>query len=101
VHKLAMTMAATAAILALSSLGWRANAMNGPGPSKGLAGANDTPRQEAACQGWAGGDIGIVHQHSSARAARIVAGAALATDRRNGDEFPAQAAFCFGRTSAE
>ncbi len=98
-HKLAMTMAATAAILALSSLGWSANAMNGPGPSKGLPGAKDSPRQEAACQGWGGG--GIVRRDTSARAARIGAGAALATDWRNGDEFPAQAAFCFGRTSAE
>ena len=51
-HKLAMTMAASAAILCLSSLGWNANAMSGPGPSNGLPGANTTPRQEAACQGW-------------------------------------------------
>lgn len=51
-HKLAMTMAASAAILCLSSVGWNANAMSGPGPSNGLPGANTTPRQEAACQGW-------------------------------------------------
>jgi hypothetical protein len=42
-HKLA----ASAAILCLSSLGWSANAMSGPGPAKGLPGANDTTRYEA------------------------------------------------------
>ena len=51
-HKLTIMMAASAAILCLSSIGWSANAMTGPGPSKGLPGANDTPRQLAACRGW-------------------------------------------------
>jgi hypothetical protein len=67
-HKLAMTMAASAAILCLSSIGWSANAMTGPGPAKGLPGANATPRQEAACQGWG---PRIVRQDTSAGAAPV------------------------------
>ncbi len=80
-HKLAMTMAASAAILCLSSVGWNANAMSGPGSSNGLPGANITPRQEPHAK--AGG--GIVRQDTFAGAAHIVAGAAHADDRRNGD----------------
>jgi hypothetical protein len=92
-HKLAMTMAASAAILCLGSLGWSANAVTGPG---GLPGAIPRPRGRRPHAKDGGG---IVRQDTSARAARIVAGAAPAGDPRNGDLFPLHAAFCFGRTS--
>jgi hypothetical protein len=89
-HKLAMTMAASAAILCLSSIGWSANAMTGPGPAKGLPGANATRRGRRPHAKAGGGPYcppGYVRRCGP----RIVAGAAPATDRRNGDEFPAHA----------
>lgn len=73
--------------------------MTGPEPSKSLPGTNTTPRQEAACQGW-GPPYCPPRIRLQVRAC-IVAGAAPATDLRNGDEFPPHAAFCFGRPSAE
>jgi hypothetical protein len=52
-RKLTIAMAASAAIVCLSSIGGSANAMTGPGSSKRLlSGTNYTQRQEAACHGW-------------------------------------------------
>ena len=80
-HRLAMTMAASAAILCLGSVGWNANAMSGPGHR--TVSPAPIPRRGRRPHAKAGGDI--VRQDTSAGAARIVAGAAPADDRRNGD----------------
>jgi hypothetical protein len=50
-RKLVITISASVAILFLILIGWSANAVTDPGPSKAFPNANYTLRHEVGCRG--------------------------------------------------